>query len=114
MNCKMNKLNFNNISLLNELFEKREDNIYRITEQEKDLNKKQAQNYSKMYNAIDNIPEAFTETIKGIKESIETYLDSLSATQAMENEKFYKTGFSDAIQIFAECLCQNSDNKKEL
>ncbi len=33
---------------------------------------------------------------------------------SQKNEKFYKTGFSDAIKLTVDCLCKNADNKKEL
>ena len=31
-----------------------------------------------------------------------------------ENEKFYKTGFSDAVNLITKCLYQNMDERKEL
>lgn len=106
---KTNKeLEVNNI--LEILFLQREDEIYQITENERELLQKQSEDYCKIDTAIDNIPEAFIETKKGIEKSIETYLDTLSSVQANENEKFYKTGFSDAVKLIMDCLCQ----KKEL
>jgi len=111
-NNNSQKLEVKNI--LDMLFLQREDEIYQITENERELSKKKSEDYSKIYTAIDNIPEAFVETRKGIEKSIEIYLNTLGAVQANENEKFYKTGFSDAIKLTVDCLCKNADNRKEL
>ena len=45
-----------------------------------------------------------------MKASVENYIDTLSLIQSNENEKFYKAGFSDAVKLIVDCLCQ----KKEL
>lgn len=114
----MNKVNNNQKlevkDILDMLFLQREDEIYQITESERKLSYKKSEDYSKIYTAIDNIPNAFVETKKVIGKSIEIYLNTLSAVQANENEKFYKTGFSDAVKLILDCLCKNADNKKEL
>lgn len=101
-------------NILDMLFLQREDEIYQITETERELSLKKSEDYSKIYTAINNIPNAFIETRKGIEKSIEIYLDTLSTVQANENEKFYKTGFSDAVKLIMDCLYKNVDNKKEL
>lgn len=101
-------------SILDLFFSQREDKIYQSTENEKELLQKKSEDYSKIYIALDNIPEVFEETRKGIETNIETYIDTLSSVQAMENEKFYKTGFSDAIKLITDCLCKSADNEKEL
>lgn len=98
-------------NILDMIFLQREDELYQITENERELLHKKTKDYSKIYTAIDNIPKAFSETKKGIEKSIETYIDTLSSVQVNENEKFYKTGFSDAIKLVIDCLYKD---KKEL
>lgn len=49
--------------------------------------------------AINNVPNAFVETRKMIKESIEGYLNILNLIGSYENEKFYKCGFCDGVSI---------------
>ncbi len=68
------------------------------------MSKKENPDISKVYTAINNIPNCFVETIKNIKCSFENYLETLTRIQAIENEEFYKAGFSDAIKLFLEML----------
>lgn len=101
-------------NILDMLFLQREDEIYQITETERELSLKKSKDYSKIYTAINNIPNAFIETRKEIEKSIEIYLNTLGLVQANENEKFYKTGFSDAVRLIMDCLCKNTNSQKEL
>lgn len=115
MNIKKSEFNFDNEDLLNDFFESREELIYHnITQNKQELHKKEYEDYSKIYTAINNIPNNFKLTIEMIKESIENYINTLTNVQAKENEIFYKTGFSDAFKLFTECLYQNTDKEKEL
>lgn len=101
----MNNHNINEVtSILDIIFLQREDNIYQITENERELIEMKTKDYDKIYSEIDNIPNAFVETRNGIKTSIENYINTLSIVQANENEKFYKEGFSDALKLLSECL----------
>lgn len=102
------KIQANNV--LNELFRTREDSIYNFTDNERKLLSKKSKDYSNIYIAIDNIPDGFVETINGIKTSIENYIETFNEIQGIENEKFYKEGFSYAIQLILECI----NNKHEL
>ena len=108
-----NNMDVNSLELIKDFFRTREESIYsHITEEEKKLLSKKSENYSKIYDTIENIPISFVETINGIKTSFENYLEILNEVQGFENEKFYKEGFSDAINLILECLLQNTDNKK--
>ena len=110
MKNKIDNVELKANNLLNELFGTREDSIYNFTDNERKLLSKKSKDYSNIYIAIDNIPDGFVETINGIKTSIENYIETLNEIQGIENEKFYKEGFSDAIQLILECI----NNKHEL
>ena len=110
MKNKIDNVELKANNLLNELFRTREDSIYNFTDNERKLLSKKSKDYSKIYIAIDNIPDGFIETINGIKTSIENYIETLNEIQGIENEKFYEEGFSDAIQLILECI----NNKHEL
>ena len=110
-----NKKNeFEENDLLDKIFRAREEEIYEFKEEERKLLSKKSQDYQKIYIAIENIPDSFVETINGIKTSIENYIETLNEIQGIENEKFYKTGFSDAVNLITKCLYQNMDERKEL
>lgn len=107
-------MDINSTELIKELFRTREEEIYcNITTQEKKLFLKKSENYSKIYDAIDNIPDAFVETITGIKNSLQNYLEIINEIQGFENEKFYKEGFSDAINLILESSFKNTDQKNK-
>lgn len=67
----------------------------------KDLLKKRKNSYEQIEIAINNIPNAFTETRKMIIESIESYLEIVNIVGSYENETFYKCGFRDGINIIS-------------
>lgn len=105
-------LQINTKDIIGMLLEQREEELYNTTITEKNLTQKQSENYSNIYTAIDNVPDAFVETKKGIEISIEKYLEILNEIQGIENEKFYREGFSDAINLIINCISKNSDIKK--
>lgn len=109
MKSKNNK--FNNNDLLAKIFEQRENEIYKIKIAKKLLLQRKKE-YLDISIALDNIPNAFTETRKGIKDSIEKYLETINEIQGIENEKFYKEGFSDAIKLIFSCSNNTKTNSK--
>lgn len=110
---KKNEINFDTTELLSQIYEARENMVYSMKEEKDELVNKEQEEYSKLDIAINNIPDGFKETIMEIRNSIENYIDALSAIQISENEKFYKCGFSDAFKLFIECLGENTDIKKK-
>ncbi|MBS5863802.1 MAG: hypothetical protein KIC54_03835 [Clostridium sp.] len=110
----MKKLKYetNKDNLLSKIFEQREDELYEIKNNERKLISQKSKDYSNIDIAIDNLPDTLTETRKGIKDSIEKYLERLNEIQGIENEKFYKEGFSDAIKLIFSC-CGNENNKEK-
>lgn len=102
----MKKTNDNSpiADILNEIFEKREDLIYTLTPNEKNQALKKSETYTTIQIAIDNIPDDFVQIRKGIENSVDTHLEYLNELQGNENEKFYKQGFADAINLFINCM----------
>lgn len=103
---------YTNNDILNKIFEQKENEIYEIRQNERKLCSQKSKEYSNIFIAINNIPNAFTETRKGIIKSIEKYLETINEIQGMENEKFYKEGFSDAINLILNCCTPNIDKWK--
>lgn len=60
------------------------------------------------------MPNAFVETRKCITNSIEKYLKTINRIQGIENEKFYKEGFSNAVKSIFNCSRNTPNSKKEL
>lgn len=113
----MKKLNYepnNKDDLLNKIFEQRENEIYEIKNNERKLFSQKTKDYLGIDIALENLPDDFIETRKGIKDSIEKYLETLNEIQGIENEKFYKEGFSDAIKLIFSCCEKGKDKEKDL
>lgn len=89
--------------LLNDIYEKRCEKLSIITLDDekniKDLLEDKNNAYEFISIAISNIPNAFVETRKMIKESIDKYVEVLNSIGSYENEKFYKCGFCDGMNI---------------
>ena len=90
-------------NLLNDIYEQRCEKISTITKEDgkniKDLLEDKNKAYEFIDIAINNVPNAFVETRKMIKESVEGYLNVLNLIVSYENEKFYKCGFCDGISV---------------
>lgn len=39
-----------------------------------------------------------------IRDSLESYIDKVNVIDSYENEKFYKIGFADAMNLVFECI----------
>lgn len=96
-------------SILNELFSSREEFICVITDYDKDkINDlvKENDTYEVLINRIKELSADY-KTINEIRESLESYTDGIHAINSYENEKFYKIGFADAVNLMIECLRVN-------
>ncbi len=105
----MNIIDFN--SILEKIFEQREEELYNITVCKEELSFKKSKNYLKIYTEINNIPENLKETKKCIEISIENYLETLNDIQCIEDKNFYKEGFFDAINLIIEFLNNGLEKK---
>lgn len=92
-----------NDDLLDIIYEDRCEKLSEITiEDQKNINnllETKNKAYENIDIAINNVPNGFVETRKMIKESIENYLNVLNLIGSYENEKFYKCGFCDGINM---------------
>lgn len=96
-------------SILNELFSSREEFICVITDYDRDkINDlvKENDTYEVLLNRIKEL-SADDKTINEIRESLESYTGGIHAISSYENEKFYKIGFADAVNLMIECLRVN-------
>lgn len=108
------KKNFNdfydeNKDILDKLFKQRENEIYNIRKKERKIITQYYKEYNDVFVSINNIPNGFTETRNNIQNTITKYLEKLNEFQGIENEKFYKEGFSDAINLIFGCTSKNTD-----
>lgn len=79
-------------SALNTLFESREENLYTLTNEDKEKIKnltKNNDNYEKLFAIIENLSSS-TQNIEKVKNSLDSYIDKINIIGAYENEKFYK------------------------
>ena len=109
----MNNINKNKI--MENLYRSREDSLYALNSEDKiKLGKLFSEKKIKdeqLTIAISNIPNVFTETTKNLKKAIEEKVEILMEISSYDNEKFYKAGFSDAINLIMEC--KNNENNYE-
>lgn len=92
------------------LYEHRNEDLNILTEDER---KKRREilgenriSFDEVLEIIKNIPPHFKMTRENIEEIFEKYIDQLYAEQSYDNERYYKTGFCDAI-----CFILESKNK---
>ncbi len=95
------------ISVLNEFYKSRENEISTLTEVDKkkleSLFWERKQKNEELEIAISNIPEALTETINNLKNKIQEKLEVEHNIDNYYTERAYKSGFSDAIKLIMEC-----------
>ena len=90
-------------SVLNDLFVSREENICefdkkRIKELTKDNN-----TYQMLLDKLEDLSSDDISKAK-VKDSLESYIDKVNVIGSYENEKFYKIGFTDAMNLVFECI----------
>lgn len=79
-------------TVLNTLFECREENLYALTEKDKEkiaTLTKDNDSYEKLFNIIEKLPHT-QEDLENIRNSLDSYIDKINIIGAYENEKFYK------------------------
>lgn len=96
----------NKRSVLNDLFVSREENICAITELDKKRIKELTKNNDTYQMLLDKLDKLSNNDIaeSKVKDSLESYIDKVNIIGAYENEKFYKIGFADAINLILECI----------
>lgn len=93
-------------SVLNDLFVSREENICALTEFDKKKIKELTKNNDTYQILLDKLEELSNDDIAKakVKDSLESYIDKVNVIGSYENEKFYKIGFADAMNLILECI----------
>lgn len=79
-------------NVLNTLFECREENLYTLTEKDKErimALTKDNDSYEKLFSIIEKLPHT-QEDLESIKNSLDSYIDRINIIGAYENGNFYK------------------------
>lgn len=87
-------------SMLTEIFDARIDNIASVTKKEREQIK-EMKNFVEMEEFF---PEATKKEIQRIEEFADIVTENIACEMGFFNEKYYKTGFADAIKLIMECM----------
>ena len=108
MNKKVEITDLVDNSLLDTIYREREDSLYQHAEIDNENIKETTKNlpitYEDLLVAIKNLPLHFNNTREFILERLEGYMERQNSLTAYDNERFYKNGFCDGIQIILEAL----------
>ena len=96
----------NEQSVLNQLFISREENVCALTEYDNKRIKELTKENDTYQMLLDKLEELSNDDISKskVKDSLESYIDKVNVIGSYENEKFYKIGFADAINLVFECI----------
>lgn len=96
----------NEPSVLNQLFVSKEENICALTEYDKKRIKELTKDNDTYQMLLDKLEELSNDDIlkSKVKDSLESYIDKVNVIGSYENEKFYKIGFTDAMNLVFECI----------
>lgn len=93
-------------AMLNKIFEIRENDLATINNRDKEFFKKEKIELNEKYNEIleniNNIPLDKEKKVKLI-EAINEYIELNNYRNSYFNEKYYKEGFKDGMQLKIEC-----------
>ena len=96
----------NEQSVLNQLFVSKEENICALNEYDKKRIKELTKDNDTYQMLLDKLEDLSDDDISKskIKDSLESYIDKVNVIGSYENEKFYKIGFTDAMNLVFECI----------
>ena len=96
----------NEQSVLNQLFVSKEENICTLNEYDKKKIKELTKDNDTYQILLDKIEDLSDDDISKskVKGSLESYIDKVNVVDSYENEKFYKMGFTDAMNLVFECI----------
>ena len=110
-NIKITK--FINNSMLDLIYKEREDSLYQYDAYDKEeIKKMTVENpitHEDLLVAIKNLPPHFKNTRELIIEKLERYIERQNRLIAYDNEKFYKSGFCDGVQMMMEILIKENN-----
>ena len=93
-------------SVLNQLFVSKEENICFLNEYDKRRIKELTKDNDTYQMLLDKLEDLSDDDISksNVKDSLESYIDKVNVIGSYENEKFYKIGFADAMNLIFECI----------
>ena len=95
-------------SMLDLIYREREDRLYKLNkvdeEELREISKKNPTTYEDLLTAIKNLPPHFNNTREFILDRLEKYMERENGVSAYDNERFYKSGFCDGVQMILEIL----------
>lgn len=96
----------NEQSILNQLFVSKEESICALNEYDKKRIKELTKDNDTYQMLVDKLEDLSDDDISKskIKDSLESYIDKVNVIESYENEKFYKIGFTDAMNLMFECI----------
>lgn len=96
----------NEQSVLNQLFVSKEENICALNEYDKKKIKELTKDNDTYQMLLDKLEDLSDDDISKskVKDSLESYIDKVNVIESYENEKFYKIGFADAMNLVFECI----------
>lgn len=96
----------NEQSVLNQLFVSKEENLCALNEYDKKRIKELTKDNDTYQMLLDKLEDLSDDDISKskVKDSLESYIDKVNVIGSYENEKFYKIGFADAINLILECV----------
>ncbi len=78
--------------VLTALFESREENLYSLTEKDKEKVKSLTRNndsYEKLFGILEDLSNT-PQNLEKVRNSLDSYIDKINIIGAYENERFYK------------------------
>ena len=96
----------NEQSVLNQLFVSKEENICALNEYDKKRIQELTKDNDTYQMLLDKLEDLSDDDISKakVKDSLESYIDKVNVIGSYENEKFYKIGFADAMNLVFECI----------
>lgn len=104
--CEMLKEHL--IDMIDVIFLAREDELAKLTPNDKENLKEIKRDINLKYveykNALDNIPDEFIEIRRNIIDKFNEYIEELLNREAYMNEKYYKCGLRDGVMLMINLL----------
>lgn len=95
-------------SMLDVIYKEREDSLYQFSKNDKEkikeISEKNPITYDGLLVAIKNLPPHFNNTREFILDRLEKFIERQNSLSAYDNERFYKNGFCDGVQMMVEIL----------
>lgn len=96
----------NEQGVLKQLFVSKEESICALNEYDNKRIKELTKDNDTYQMLLDKLEDLSDDDISKskVKDSLESYIDKVNVIGSYENEKFYKIGFADAMNLVFECI----------